>query len=71
MKETELQGAKAVIKAVFQTSAELARDIKRPRKTIEGWTKNNQVPAISRAVVVKAAKKRGFKITAEQLRGDL
>jgi len=51
-------GAKAVIKAVFQTSAELARDIERPRKTVEGWAKNNQVPAINRAVVVKSAKKR-------------
>jgi len=70
MKKTKLQGAKAVIKAVFQTSAELARDIKRPRKTVEGWAKNNQVPAINRAVVVEAAKERGYIITAEQLRGD-
>jgi len=71
MKKIDEQGAKLVIKAIFQTSAELAREIEQSRKTVEKWAKNNQVPAIKRDQVVKAAKKRGYRITGEQLRGDL
>ena len=71
MKRIDLQGAKPVIIAVFGTAAELARAIKLDRFRVTAWVRNNRVPATMRDRVVKAAKKRGFKITAEQLRGDL
>ena len=71
MRELDLQGAKPVIIAVFGTAAELARATKLDRHRVSVWVRNNNVPAIMRDRVVKAAKKREFKITAEQLRGDL
>ena len=65
----ELQGAKAIIKAVFETPAEMARSLKIPARTVYEWNKNDNVPLVRRRFVIAACKRRGYVVSFEQLRG--
>jgi len=69
VKVVESQGVKPIIKEVFETAAVLAKLIKRPHSTVSTWQCKNNVPIRNRSEVVKAAKKKGFLLTEQQLRG--
>ena len=52
---------------LFPTRAELAREIGEADVTVRQWGRNNSIPGRADVALVSAAKKRGLKLTYEDL----
>jgi hypothetical protein len=70
LKHTKKKGYMALLH-VFEVRKEIIAVCGCTQSAISRWAKNNYVPYERRAALIEAAKERGWKLTNEQLRGDL